>query len=63
MKNHNCGASYSVVGNSRAKHLRGNGRLLCAKSGHFESHKVLNLMPIGIVYFTMQTTNSLNRAR
>lgn len=34
MKNHNCGASYSVVGNSRAKHLRGNGRLLCARGGH-----------------------------
>ncbi|MCU6335635.1 hypothetical protein KW823_03740 [Enterobacter quasiroggenkampii] len=36
---------------------------LCARSGHFESHKFLNLMPIGIVYFTIQTTNSLNRAR
>lgn len=36
---------------------------LPARSGHFESHQVLSLMPIGIVYFTIPATNSLTKAR
>lgn len=31
-------------------------------SAHFESHQVLSLMPIGIVYFTIPATNSLTKA-
>ncbi|HAG7595237.1 TPA: DUF2254 domain-containing protein, partial [Escherichia coli] len=32
IKKHSCRASNSVVGKSRAKHSRENGRMLCAKS-------------------------------
>ena len=61
-ENHNCGASYSVVGNSRAKHLRGNGRLLCAERTLLTSCYVSlrgagHYLSLLIIFFNVQVSN------